>query len=342
VKDNYISEYYELINIGIKFKPCMNNSDSPEFGNSTETGTGYISGVTFGPKKVKFAVINGMAVFEGDIILGTVEELRANTRAVEEGAVITGQQLHWPSGLIPFDIDPNLPSPERVTNAIWRWVSRTNVRFIKHTNEYNYVVFSNNPEPNTCWSSVGMRGNGRQDISLGENCGESTVIHEIGHTLGLWHEQSREDRDNFVRIHLDRVIPGKEHNFNQHITDGDDIGSYDYCSIMHYSAHEFCVSPCPGPTIEVLQPSLPCGTSIGMGNSLSDGDVAAVNHIYVKVPSVIDANSITARRAIESAGLVANFVGPLTNSEVGRQSPQGGDIVLRGTMVTLIMFRTDL
>jgi hypothetical protein len=46
----------------------MSNSNSSEFRTSTENGTGYISGVTFGPKKVTYSVINGMAIFEGDII----------------------------------------------------------------------------------------------------------------------------------------------------------------------------------------------------------------------------------------------------------------------------------
>jgi hypothetical protein len=57
----------------------------------------------------------------------------------------------------------------------------------------------------------------------------------------------------------------------------------------------------------------------------------------VTVPSVIGADSGTARGAIQVAGLVANFVGPLTNSEVVSQSPEGGDVVPRGSVVTLQM-----
>ena len=30
------------------------------------------------------------------------------------------------------------------------------------------------------------------------------------------------------------IEAGKEHNFDQHITDGDDVGPYDFGSIMHY------------------------------------------------------------------------------------------------------------
>jgi astacin len=44
-----------------------------------------------------------------------------------------------------------------------------------------------------------MRG-GRQDIGLASGCGTGATIHEIGHAFGLWHEQSGEDRDRFVKI----------------------------------------------------------------------------------------------------------------------------------------------
>ncbi|MEO5711622.1 MAG: M12 family metallopeptidase [Nocardioidaceae bacterium] len=58
------------------------------------------------------------------------------------------------------------------------------------------------------------------------------AIHEIGHTVGMWHEQSRQDRDAFVTIHWANIQTGLEHNFNQHVSDGDNVGNYDYGSIM--------------------------------------------------------------------------------------------------------------
>ena len=49
---------------------------------------------------------------------------------------------------------------------------------------------------------MGRRGN-RQDITLGAGCTVGNCIHEIGHAVGLWHEQSREDRDAFLRALAD-------------------------------------------------------------------------------------------------------------------------------------------
>jgi hypothetical protein len=98
--------------------------------------------------------------------------------------------------------------------------------------------------------------------------------------VGLWHEQSREHRELWVRINTANIQPGRAHNFEQHISDGDNIGPYDYGSIMHYGPTDFgIIDPVTGNpmvTIDALQP-IPPGVVMGQRNALSAGDIAAAN-----------------------------------------------------------------
>ena len=245
---------------------------------SVDVRSTYIVGNTFGLKEVRYTAKEGDALFEGDIVLGTVEEMEAikdqvenpspDSEGVAASVFLTGAQFRWPDGIVPFRILPSLPNPQRVTDAIAHWEANTNIRFRQRTTEPNFVTF----RPSTgCSANVGKRG-GEQFVNLASGCSLGNTIHEIGHTIGIWHEQSREDRDNFIQIVFSNIQPANRHNFDQHITDGDDIGPYDYGSIMHYPANAFAIDP-SRPTIIAPQP-------IGQRAALSAGDIAAVNKIY--------------------------------------------------------------
>ena len=100
------------------------------------------------------------------------------------------------------------------------------------------------------------------------------TVHEIGHALGLWHEQSRADRNSYVHIEWENIEDKYKFNFDQHLSDGKDFGEYDYQSIMHYDAYAF--SKNGQPTIVPLKE----GVAIGQRAHLSEKDIAAINAMY--------------------------------------------------------------
>lgn len=251
--------------------------------------TALISGANFRGKAVQYVALDGLAMFEGDIVLGTVEEVEAETEvlraeltgAVAAAVLITGNQFRWPNCVVPYTIDSALTNQARVTDAIKHWEANTRFTFVLRTaaNEASYPDWVTFRPGSGCSSSVGKRG-GQQFVNLAAGCTTGNTIHEIGHAVGLWHEQSREDRDSFVTIAWANILSGTEHNFNQHITDGDDVGGYDYGSIMHYPRDAFTKNG-----MDTIVPTDPTA-SIGQRTGLSAGDIAAANSMcpIVKLP----------------------------------------------------------
>src|SRR5262245_31462858 len=107
--------------------------------STSDPQTGIISGNTFEDKEVKYSAINGLAIFEGDICLGTVEEMKARVAAAGKdqpesfGVGITGQRYRWPGGVIPYVIHPDLPDQQRVLDAIAHWHANTHIRLVERT-----------------------------------------------------------------------------------------------------------------------------------------------------------------------------------------------------------------
>ena len=178
------------------------NSGSGELRSGREVIHGFIAGNKFAFKSIKCSVINGLAIYEGDIFLGTANDIKnrgspndipsnlgvGDNNSDTRGVGITDMRFRWPKRIIPYSIVVDLPDQERVTNAISHWEEKTDFKFVlrdKGSNSISHKNYISFEEHDGCFSSVGMQGNGKQVISLGPNCTAGNAIHEIGHTLGL-------------------------------------------------------------------------------------------------------------------------------------------------------------
>jgi hypothetical protein len=222
-----------------------------------------------------FSDIDGLAIAEGDIVLGPTPVVRDPSAAPPDqagrGIGIVGEEFRWGDGVVPYVIDHEEVG-DRVDAAIRHWEERTPFRFVERSDETSFISFQS---LGGCFSSVGRQGE-EQAISLGAGCSVGSAIHEIGHALGLWHEQSRSDRDQFIEVVLANVAPERRHNFDKHVLDGTDLGPYDFGSIMHYPATAFSING--QPTIRTRQ-----GEEIGQRNGLSAGDIGAIKLMYPKL-----------------------------------------------------------
>ncbi|MGH9629273.1 MAG: M12 family metallopeptidase, partial [Bryobacteraceae bacterium] len=218
-----------------------------------EVQTGYYRG-----RLVYFESVGGMAVAEGDILLGTVEELAASrppdSSKGRDAIAQAASRYRWPDAVIPYEIG-NVANRERVLEAVAEWNSQAPVRLVERTNQPNWLRFER--QESGCSSFVGMIGIGSQELNVSETCDVPAIIHELGHAAGLFHEQARQDRDFYLRVLYENMDKRQFNQYNHHISDGVDVGSYDYGSIMHYSVSGFSRNGLP------VMESIPRGIPIG-------------------------------------------------------------------------------
>ncbi|XP_065060870.1 meprin A subunit beta-like [Rhopilema esculentum] len=195
-------------------------------------------------------------LFQSDMRLTPMQRMLAESggdvslaKYLQENAFASAKDygiLWLPEKVVPYTISKELAANAEATLgmmlAFHEWESHTCLRFVERTVEKDYIEFFMNCSG--CWSYVG-RQRGKQNICLSDGCwGKGTVIHEIAHAMGFWHEQSRPDRDDFIRVVWSNIPERKKHNFRKH--DNSEVDSlnttYDYRSVMQYSKTAFGIN----------------------------------------------------------------------------------------------------
>ncbi|CAB1318744.1 unnamed protein product [Coregonus sp. 'balchen'] len=200
-----------------------------------------------------------LAITEGDILISEDRLAVKSLWPVNEGVTS-----------IPYKINDDLVDRKETMLAAFKMISdQTCIRFHEYTNEINYIEFISGTG---CASYVGFQG-GAQHLYFGSACNEGNLCHELMHALGLHHEHTRPDRDQYVTVQWDNVVTGKESNFMVKEGDTQDL-PYDYDSIMHYGTYYF--SSNQNPTID----SKKRGVQIGQRNHLSPLDITRLNKLY--------------------------------------------------------------
>lgn len=215
---------------------------------------------------VKF--VEDMAVIDGDIIIAKGDSALNALRAqlvdprVEKPAALgkatgfvrntayTGNPNAWPNGVIPYFIGGGV-SRQLIEEAVWEFNQGGGVTYVPYDSKYSsYVVFV--PIAGTSsYSQVGMV-NGPQVIQLSTNATRAAIMHEMCHAAGMYHEQSRPDRNSFVTVTTTGRDDSGWYNGGWSMpADGSTIGDYDYTSIMHYATGLYVFKYANGTTYKV-------------------------------------------------------------------------------------------
>ncbi|KYM97747.1 Dorsal-ventral patterning tolloid-like protein 1 [Cyphomyrmex costatus] len=166
--------------------------------------------------------------------------------------ITTEKTLLWPNGIVNYYVHSSIVNEPikfaMLETALQIIMLKTCIKFVRIE---EYAKLSANSSwvnvtghDKGCYSDIGYNVHGPTTLNLDIKECFRTIghsIHEMLHTLGVYHEHMRPDRNNYITIIWENMRKGDEFNFqllNNSIVTNYGL-PYDYDSIMHYSMTAF-------------------------------------------------------------------------------------------------------
>ncbi|XP_055356706.1 uncharacterized protein LOC129601824 [Paramacrobiotus metropolitanus] len=183
--------------------------------------------------------------YDSDLPEGDILGLQTMQLGQEAANAVSDASSFWPNNTIPFEFSKKqnaLMTPKELqivleSMRIINHLTGNCVKFVQRTTEEDYISFQKGLQ---CMSNIGRIG-GKQVVTYSPAClkQHGDVQHELMHVLGFFHEHSRADRDEYVKIIWDNIAKSDRDQFAKH-ENGNTYGlPYDYESVMHYKHNAF-------------------------------------------------------------------------------------------------------
>lgn len=223
------------------------------------------------PKRLvaHYKMINGLMVIGGDLVVGAP----THSGAPQSGLVELRPLQLWPKSVIPYYIQPDVPDPQRIRQAIAMFQG-TAVRFVPYNGEPDAIAFEVGEKD--CLSYVGRVG-GNQPIWLSAHCGPLEIAHELMHALGFVHEQNRTDRDGYIIVHPEDIEDDEIGNFEKlpkEFMKVSGLSEFDFQSLMIYPPWMYAKNG-----HSTMEPRIP-DKLIQPSTGLSNRDIERINRAY--------------------------------------------------------------
>jgi astacin (peptidase family M12A)/FG-GAP repeat protein len=272
-----------------------------------------------------YQIIDDFVVIRGDIIAGRADELghRSTTR-------VGGR---WPGNIVRYAFDTNVSANDRgtATAAFDTLEARTPIDFQLINNPCafpsnncgtDYILIRNWAGSGGQSATPGGAGQvghlgGQQIINEATGFSAGGFQHEMFHALGMYHEQERHDRDDYLLFRPECTTDTGVANMTKNADPNIDFGTYDVGSLMQYASVSFRITnfndaPCSGGYPLTRKPGVPCPAGLcsdpgGDGFAEVIGQVAAPSAGDIDAVWAMYAPALTAHESGDQFGAVLAY-----------------------------------